>query len=519
MKRLPSPAGTVAGLEVFPEIKISRPGAEYARSRGIHPETLERLGVVSGTEFFPELKRTSDCLIFPYTVDGKHVSWKGIAFPDKGFIGQKGGKQAFFNFDKIVAAAPGDIFLTEGELDAASIIEAGVLQEYVTSVPNGAGGSDWQGDSQSGGDWPQQPAPGVREVYPYIAAALKAGLGRHHRFILCGDMDDPGLALRQKLARMLGFAKVWFVDWPEGCKDANDVLRTLGPAALYDLVTRGARPWVIEGVYKMKDLPEPPALTVWDTGFSSWANKIHVAARTLSVVTGQPGHGKTLWTAQLWFQIVQKYNIVAALATYETTAKPEYRRILRTLHSGKMEVAMSAMELAAADRFIDDHYLWLEHPSGLPTLEWLLQMAEVAVVRHGAKIIQIDPWNRLESQRDYREREDEYISRCLKAMHTFAKDMNVHFQIVAHPSKMQGENRNREPDLADIAGAKGWDSIPDQGFIVHRPRLWTESGGRATEARLTHRKARLPALGYDCRMAMVFDVATGRFVDGGAVGQ
>ena len=35
-------------------------------------------------------------------------------------------------------------------------------------------------------------------------------------------------------------------------------------------------------------------------------------------------------------------------------------------------------------------------------LDWLLEMAEVAVVRNGAKIIQIDPWNRLEGSRDYR---------------------------------------------------------------------------------------------------------------------
>ena len=74
-------------------------------------------------------------------------------------------------------------------------------------------------------------------------------------------------------------------------------------------------------------------------------------------------------------------------------------------------------------------------------LEWFLELAEVAVVRHGARIVQIDPWNRLEAARGRDESETEYIGRCLRAPHGFANDMNCHVQIVAHPSKMETERR------------------------------------------------------------------------------
>jgi hypothetical protein len=61
----------------------------------------------------------------------------------------------------------------------------------------------------------------------------------------------------------------------------------------------------------------------------------------------------------------------------------------------------------------------------------------VAVVWHGAKIIQIDPWNRLEAARERDESETEYIGRCLRTLHVFAHDMNCHVQVLAHPAKME----------------------------------------------------------------------------------
>lgn len=508
------PAGTAAGPELRMPIQEV---AAYAKRRGLSGATLAKLGAVSGTVFFPSLGRRTPAIIFPYVVEGREAGRKAVSVEEKAFIATTGFQPALLNLDRLVKAEPGDIYFTEGEIDAASLIEAGIPLERVTSVPGGASKAP-VGDSEA------VVKISLREarhyVFPYIDQAMRLGLGRHQRFIWCGDMDEVGLAFRQRVAQMLGPGKFWYVDWPEGCKDANDYLRSDGPDAVKDLVLNGAKQWPIEGIYRLRELPEPPTLEIWDTGFRSWDRRIHMANRTLSVVTGQPGHGKTLLTAQIWYQIARQYDLVIAVATFETRAKPEYRRILRTLYVGKPEHKLTNEEMFEADIWIDQHYLWIEHPDRQASFDWLLDIAEVAVVRDHAKIIQVDPWNRLESMRDWREREDEYISRCLKAAHAFAQDMNVHFQIVAHPSKMVGERRGRsEPGLEDIAGAKGWDSIPDQGLVVHRPVLFDERGARRTEAFVTHAKSRYPALGFTCRLPVVFDLATGRFIDGVPVGE
>jgi twinkle protein len=300
------------------------------------------------------------------------------------------------------------------------------------------------------------------------------------------------------------------VEWPEGCKDANDYLRKDGPVALQALVAEGALPWPVEGLYRLDELPEPPPLTLWHPGFPEWESKVHLAPRTLSVVTGHPGHGKTTMFMQIWYQICNAYGLTAAVASFETRAKPHHRRTLRQLHAGKLEYLMTEQQIRAADTWIKDHFLWLLHPNQRPSLEWFLEMAEVAVVRHGARIIQVDPWNRLEADRGHGESETDYIGRCLRTLHAFAHDLNCHVQVLAHPAKMDATRKGRAPELEDISGSKNWDNMVDQGFVVHRPKFFDESG-RSTEAEVWHRKSRFEELGHPCKLKMTFDLKTGHY--------
>jgi twinkle protein len=186
------------------------------------------------------------------------------------------------------------------------------------------------------------------------------------------------------------------------------------------------------------------------------------------------------------------------------------RKQLRTLIMGRHERDLDDDDKRKADGWINEHYLFAVHPEHRQTLEWFLDLAEIAIVRHGAKVITLDPWNRLEGSRERNEREDEYIARCLRAMYVFANDMNCHVQIVAHPAKMDGNRRGGPPGLEDIAGAKHWENMVDQGFVVHRPEIF-DGVNRKTEAVLYHRKARFDELGYPCKLGLQYNLATGKY--------
>ena len=482
-------AGTAANTG-----RCSREAAAWCeRERGISAETLALLPVASGTVFFPDLERKSDAVFFGYK-DG----WKARAYPDKSFVAGKGFKLSFWNLEAVLAASPSEIYITEGEFDACALVESGVPADRVLSVPNGAKG---------------RPADDPKEQrgYEYARDALKAGLSRVKKIVWCGDSDDSGRALRADMVRIFGAARFWFVEWPEGCKDANDVLRKDGADYLRGIVSEGALQWPIDGLYRISELPEPPALTLWRPGFPEWESKVMLAPRTLGVVTGHPGHGKTTMWQQIWFQIVKEYGLVAAMATFETRAKPHVRRQIRTLLSGKLECDMEAAEVKRADDWINDHYLFMVHPERRPTLDWFLDMAEIAVVRHGARVVQLDPWNRLEASRTRDESETDYIGRCLRTLYDFADSMNCHVQILAHPAKMDSARKGQPPSLEDISGSKNWDNMVDQGFVVHRPQIF-DGANRKTEAALYCRKARFDELGYPCKLTMDFKIAEGRYV-------
>lgn len=805
---------SIVGIADTPgQSRISSTAAAWARDvRKIDIQTLESLGVASGTTFFPDLGRKSEALFFKYA-----EGWKARAIPEKSFVAGKGLKLSFWNIETIIAANPPEVFLTEGELDACALVESGISPDRVLSVPNGA--------KERAAD-----APLNQRGYEYVKEALVAGLNRCKRFVWCGDSDGPGLSLRADMVRLLGAARFWFVEWPEGCKDANDMLRTDTAEALREFVCEGALPWPINGLYRLSELPEPAPLTLWRPGFPEWESKIMLAPRTLSVVTGHPGHGKALaidtpiptpngwakigelkcgdsvfdergdactiiaatpifsgeecfkikfndgsefiadgnhewltesnaarlserawrrrggrsftlprgtdqshkrvrpsvvstksisqslvaggknnhairlsapikckaeklsippytfgawlgdgdsihsvitchikdieiinniimdgvpvkkttgnrgtfrWSlsdgiksprkdsilgrlrglgvlgnkhipvkykrtsyaqrlallqglmdtdgyvgngiaefcnmnkrladdvyelicslgisarmtigratlkgrdcgekyriffasvipvfrltrklnvnkkfvgrkkyryivacdkidsvpvrciqvdspsnlylagrsfvpthnsilwGQIWFQVSMAYGVMPAIASFETRPKPHIRRQFRTLLSGKLERDMNDEEKHKADEWINERYLFIVHPEQRPTLEWFLDMAEVAVIRHGARIIQIDPWNRLEDQRGGDETKTDYIGRCLKALHVFAHDMNCHVQIIAHPAKMDGGRRGNPPTLEDISDCYSDDTdvLTKRGWILHQ---------------------------------------------------
>jgi twinkle protein len=172
------------------------------------------------------------------------------------------------------------------------------------------------------------------------------------------------------------------------------------------------------------------------------------------------------------------------------------RNILRGLKIGKPIGYATSMELADADDWIDAHYLFV-NPQRRPSLEWILDAVDTAESRHGAKIFQVDPWNRLEDVRDRGEHETDYIGRSLRMAHEFVQERDMHGQIIAHPRVSMNYDRKKAPFLHDISGSKHWDNVPDQGFAVHRPKVW-EDGVRQTDAELHHCKARLKQFGYPC---------------------
>jgi hypothetical protein len=58
------------------------------------------------------------------------------------------------------------------------------------------------------------------------------------KIVIAVDNDAPGRRLEDELARRLGRERCWRVEWPVGCKDANDVLVKFDAAELRAVMLR-----------------------------------------------------------------------------------------------------------------------------------------------------------------------------------------------------------------------------------------------------------------------------------------
>jgi twinkle protein len=69
------------------------------------------------------------------------------------------------------------------------------------------------------------------------------------------------------------------------------------------------------------------------------------------------------------------------------------------------------------------------------TLEWLIEKAGDAVVRHGVNWFLLDPWNRIEHKRRRGESEADYQGRAIAAFKRFARSYDCGVIVCAHPTK------------------------------------------------------------------------------------
>jgi twinkle protein len=98
--------------------------------------------------------------------------------------------------------------------------------------------------------------------------------------------------LRADLVALFGADRCKFVEYPEGCKDLNEVLTQHGPQRVVECITT-ARPFPIKGLYSLDDFPERGEVRAYSVGVEPIADMISIVPGTLTVMTGYANMGKS----------------------------------------------------------------------------------------------------------------------------------------------------------------------------------------------------------------------------------
>lgn len=429
----------------------------FENERKISNNTLLRLGITEGNEFMPQLKIECPSICFNYY--NKNNELVNIKFrgPKKSFKLSKDAELIFYNLPAIIDSE--ECIIVEGEIDCASLHECGIYS--CVSVPNGA-------------------STGTQRL-EYLDNCWEF-FENKKKVTLMVDNDAPGNKLKEELARRIGFEKCYVVEYPLGCKDANEILCKLGKDQLVSTVMEATQ-WPIEGMVTMDDMYET-ICEFYEKGYpegekcnmGEFDEHMSFYPGQLTVITGIPGSGKSEFVDWIMASLTKHHNWSWGICSFENPPEFHATKLAEKFTDKAFGFRKNPWERMDIDEFgyaigmIDKYFHFMNLNLIDITIDGLIRKAEELVKRKGIKGILLDPWNCIETKYSG-ENETKYVLECLNKLIIFLDKYKVHGFLVAHPTKLRKilETKKYEiPTLYSISGSAHFFNRAHNGLSIYR---------------------------------------------------
>jgi twinkle protein len=455
--------------------------------------------MTTGQKYFDGLGKV-DAIGFVYGTKKQPNAIKWRPLEKKAFT-QDGGASEFWGLDQLNPAAK-DVLIVEGEADVIALASIGVK---AISCPNGA--------PMKVSNRRIVAAEDKKFGFVWEAKELLEGADK---IIMAIDQDDAGDALVEEIARRVGRAKCWRVQFPEDCNDPNDVIAKHDKKVMLDAID-DAEPMPLVGVYAAKDYASD-VMEIYrkgfghgeSTGLSKVDELITIKEGLVYIVTGVPSSGKSEFVDQIMVNLARDKSWKWAVASFENPpplhiAKFSEKIVGKPFFEG-LNPRMNKAEMETAQDFVNDHFVFLESKDGeMSTISSILERTKMAIWRLGVRGLVIDPYNYI--QQEDSESEHASINKMLTKVTLFAQAHGIAVFFIAHPAKMYS-NQNGEipiPTGHHISGSAAWFSKADVGFTIHR-------GSEGVELHVW--KMRFKWIGQQGMTTLGYHVPTGRYFDG-----
>jgi len=430
-----------------PKKKKKNTTYEYFKNRGIGATVVDEFKIFEdkgwyGFQYFDEHDQV---LNIKYRNNGKN------------FRQTQGAKPFLFNYNKVKEAD--EIVFVEGEMDVLSCAEIGML---ATTLPNGAPKEAKFNDKDARFN--------ALENCPLNAKKV----------ILFTDTDTAGKALHKELLHRFGKDVCWYVNVPDDCKDANDVLVKHGAAKLKKVIDE-AIPYPIDGLYsandyysQIQDLYDGNYEKPIEIGLKGLDEIYKIMTGTFHCITGIPNHGKSIFLDQILLNLAINHDWKFAIFSPEHSTSMHIRRLIqmycRKPFDEGFEERLDKKELNQALEFIQSHFYFIETRDSTPTVNNILDITKSSIFKHGINGLVIDPYNEVDAKREGNAREDEHIRDFISLCKRFSRIYEIVTWVVAHPTKLpKGTDGGYTPPTAyDISGAAHWHNQADAVLTIHR---------------------------------------------------
>jgi twinkle protein len=470
---------------------------DWFAKRGIPDAVVSRHCIGLETVYMPQLEDEASCIVFPYIRTGEVVNLKYRSLEGKHFRQVKDAEKVLYGLDDLTEDWA---VIVEGECDKLALDAAGIRN--AASVPDGA---------------PPAGSKSSDHKFEYLVNCAEQ-LSALKKIVLAVDSDPPGKTLEEELARRLGPERCWRVTWPDGCKDANDVLIQYGAASLRDCI-ESAKPYPLEGVFLVADLAGDVMQLYLEglpggvsTGWPSVDQHYTVRPGELTIVTGIPSHGKSQWLDALSVNLAREHEWSFGICSPENLPVSRHLAKLIEQYTGwpfreGPTRRLPQAEVIPALNWLHEHFVFIAPEESL-TIPGLLATAKQLVTRHGIRGLIVDPWNEFEHIRPGGQTETEYIGAALGQLRRFARNHGVHVWLVAHPTKLyrKDDGSYPVPTPYDISGSAHWKNKGDNCLTV-----WRDEHEPDQPVRLYVQKIRFREVGTVGMVELRWNKVNGRY--------
>lgn len=441
----------------FKPSQITDKAQAYFLKRGISKEVLDRNQISYTKHYIPQLEEETTCIAFPYYRGDEVIN---VKYRDgkKNFCMERGAERILYGLNDLSETT----IIVEGEIDKLSLDMVGFTNSV--SVPDGA---------------PSVNTKNYQSKFTYLDADEEK-IKSVKQWIIATDNDEPGIKLREELARRLGRENCLYVEWKE-VKDANECLIKLGALKLKEFINH-AKPFPIKGAIEVDQISDKITHLFHHgyekgklTGIFELEDFYTIREGEMSVITGIPGHGKSNFVDNIMVNMARRYDWNFAMFTPENYPMDDHAGRIIEKYIGKpfnkgINERITETELEQGKEWVNNHFTWL-YPDGddSHSLDNVLSIAKQLVFKKGIQGLVIDPWNEVEH--DYSGSMTQYVSSALKKIKRFARENDVHVWLVAHPTKLKKNDDGSYscPTPYDIADSAHFRNKADCCLAIYVP--------------------------------------------------
>lgn len=409
--------------------------------RGLTEETCRKAGYQVG-----ELANGTRVQIANVYDEGRHLICQKTRDKDKNFSFQGPGRKNPPLYLQWLWPAKGKaVTLTEGELDALSYWQAWDHKWPCGSLLNGADGVE-------------------KEIMRAYERLLD-----FDTIYLAFDNDEPGRKATEKACRLLPVGRVKVVKFPEGCKDANDVLMKLGPAALqrafYD-----AKVWRPDGLREGREFTRDRLKRKQEPGYAlpfPTLNMMWMGLRPgeITTICAGSGIGKSTIARAIAYSMRVDHGLKVGNIFLEEDNDTSVKAYVG-LHQGvPLKTLISNPESISDDQWdaslaavVHDGMMFYDHFGSIESDRLLMMMRYMAA--SGCRVIVLDHISIVVSGTvTSDERKD--IDILMTKLASFVKETNVAVVAVVHLKRSQGKNFNEggQISLNDLRGSASLEQL------------------------------------------------------------